>query len=131
MKHTALAICLALCPLAAVSEPMSASDFESYVTGRTLTYNSGGSPYGIEQYLKNRRVRWAFLDDECVEGEWFESAGLICFVYENNDVPQCWSFEQGVGGLVARFENNPEGDELYEARQSDESMLCLGPKVGV
>src|SRR5690606_36748291 len=112
------------------ADPMTASDFEAYVTGRTLTYNSDGTPYGIEQYLKNRRVRWAFLDDECVEGEWFESSGLICFVYENNDVPQCWSFERGAAGLVARFENNPDGSELYEARQSKDPLVCLGPKVG-
>lgn len=132
MKRTLLAL-VALCAAlpAAATDLLSAQEFEDYVTGRTLTYNSGGTPYGVEQYLENRRVRWAFLGDDCVEGEWFESGGLICFVYENNDVPQCWSFEKRAGGLVARFENSTEGTELYEALQSEKPMVCLGPKVGV
>ncbi len=65
---------------AAGAEPMSAAEFEAYTTGRTLTYNSDGTAYGIEQYLKNRRVRWAFLGDDCVEGYWYESErhDLLC-----------------------------------------------------
>jgi hypothetical protein len=128
----ALALAALLAPLAvsASAQPMTAAEFEAYVTGRTLTYNSGGAAYGIEQYLKDRRVRWAFLGDDCVEGYWYEDAGMICFAYENNDVPQCWTFEQGASGLIARFENDPAASALYEARQSAEPMLCLGPKVG-
>jgi hypothetical protein len=60
----------------------------------------------------------------------FESAGLICFVYENNDEPQCWSFEKGLSGLIARFRNDAESTQLYEARQTEEPLLCLGPKIG-
>lgn len=130
MRKTLALLAIALAFPVQAGQPMSASEFEAYVTGRTLTYNADGTAYGAEQYLKNRRVRWAFLGDECVEGEWYESAGLICFVYENNDQPQCWSFEQGLSGLVARFENNPDGTALYEARRSDEPLICLGPKVG-
>ena len=131
MNRLALTVLVAALALpAAAAEPMSAAEFEAYVTGRTLTYNSGGTPYGAEQYLKNRRVRWAFLGDDCVEGEWFESGGMICFVYENNIDPQCWSFEKGLSGLIARFRNDPEATQLYEARQTDEPLLCLGPKVG-
>ncbi|MCR8725321.1 hypothetical protein [Frigidibacter sp. ROC022] len=128
----ALATILALVLAApANAEPMSGAEFEAYVTGRTLTYNSGGTAYGIEQYLKNRRVRWAFLGDDCVEGSWYEDQGMICFTYENNEVPQCWTFEKGSNGLIARFQNDPAATELYEARQSSEPMICLGPKVGV
>jgi hypothetical protein len=123
-------LALALPLPAAAAQPMSAQEFEAYVTGKTLTYNAGGQPYGVEQYLKNRRVRWAFLGDDCVEGQWYEDNGMICFVYENEEGPQCWTFERAAGGLVAHFQSNPASPEIYEARQDDKPMQCLGPKVG-
>jgi hypothetical protein len=131
IRKTLVALALLLPGAGLAAEPMSAAEFEAYVQGRTLTYNSGGTPYGAEEYLSNRRVRWAFLGDECVEGEWYENAGMICFLYENNEVPQCWTFQHGPGGLIATFENDPEQTTLYEARRSDEPLLCLGPKIGV
>ncbi len=111
--------------------PMSAAEFEAYVTGKTLFYSVQGTPYGAEQYLPGRRVIWTFLEDECQEGTWYEENGLICFVYETDFGPQCWSFWERGGGLAARFENEPSGTELYEVRQSDEPLACRGPKVGV
>ena len=135
MMMKTLSLCAALtiscaAPLAAQSK-MSAAEFDAYTQGKTLFYGRNGAAYGAEIYHENRRVQWSFLDGECKEGEWFEVGELICFVYEDNPEPQCWSFELGAGGLIARFENNPETTELYEAQDSDEEMICLGPKVGV
>lgn len=110
---------------------MTAEQFDTYTLGKTLFYGRNGSAYGVELYLENRRVRWSFLDGQCKDGIWYEDNGLICFVYEDNPDPQCWSFELGAGGLIARFENNPETTELYEAQDTDEEMICLGPKIGV
>ncbi|WP_432817428.1 hypothetical protein [Sulfitobacter sp. JB4-11] len=110
---------------------MTAEQFDAYTLGKTLFYGRNGSAYGVELYLENRRVRWSFLDGQCKDGIWYEDNGLICFVYEDNPDPQCWSFELGAGGLIARFENNPETTELYEAQDTDEEMICLGPKIGV
>ncbi|MFT6674509.1 MAG: hypothetical protein ACJAVM_000692 [Sulfitobacter sp.] len=125
-------ILLALSALPATAQDlMSAAEFDSYTKGKTLFYGREGAAYGAETYLENRRVRWSFLDGECKEGEWYEDAGLICFVYENNSDPQCWSFSEGTRGLIARFENNPLTTELYEAQDVGEQMVCLGPKVGV
>ena len=128
MRAMILALVL---PLPALAQPMTGAEFDAYTAGRTLTYNSGGQAYGIEQYLKNRHVRWAFLGDDCVDGTWYEDNGQICFTYENDGTPQCWTFEKGSAGLIARFQNDPAVTELYETRQSDKPMLCLGPKVGV
>lgn len=112
---------------------MSASEFEAYVAGRTLTYADRGVIYGIEQYMPNRRVRWAFIGDECHEGYWYEAnGGEICFVYENNpEAPQCWRFTETGEGLSARFMGGNDGPVHYEAEQSKEPMTCLGPKIGV
>lgn len=115
---------------AAAGSRMSPEEFEAYVTGRTLVYNSGGQPYGIEEYLPNRRVRWAFSGDDCVEGYWYVADELICFEYENNLDPQCWSFEATQSGLIARFQDSPDLTQLYETRQSTQPMACFGPKVG-
>lgn len=110
---------------------MSAQEFDNYTQGKTFTYASTSGPYGREQYLPNRRVRWSFLDGECHAGEWYEAAGLICFVYDIEPEPQCWSFERGDTGLIARFENDALLNELYEVEQSRAPLSCPGPDVGV
>jgi hypothetical protein len=114
------------------AEPMSGAEFDAYTKGKTLYFGRGGAPYGAEVYLDNRRVRWSFLDGECKDGYWYEEApSSICFVYEDRPEPQCWNFEKGDTGLIARFKNNPQSLDLYEAEDVYEEMICLGPKVGV
>ncbi len=110
---------------------MTGAEFDAYTTGKTLTYSQGGAQFGIEQYLAGRKVRWAFTNEECREGFWYEEAGQICFVYEDPDDPQCWSFFRGADGLKARFMNDPAGTELSEVQQSKAPMSCAGPDVGV
>ncbi|GGG63111.1 hypothetical protein GCM10011415_06880 [Salipiger pallidus] len=132
MRHLILAAILALPVSAQAAEPMSGAEFENYVTGKTLYFGMEGSAYGVEEYLGDRRVRWSFLDGRCKDGTWYEEkAGLICFVYEDEPAPQCWSFFREGSGLRAVFENDPASTVLYEARQNDEPMVCLGPEIGV
>ncbi|EIE50989.1 hypothetical protein AL036_10835 [Salipiger aestuarii] len=125
-----LALMLAATPLAA-AEPLSASEFERYVTGKTLYFGLEGTAYGVEEYLPDRKVRWSFLDGRCKDGYWYEDQRMICFVYDDQPGPQCWSFFREGAGLRAVFENDPANTVLYEARQDDDPMLCLGPEVGV
>ena len=111
---------------------MTGEEFDAYVTGNTLTYSDQGVTYGIEQYLPNRKVRWAYLGDQCREGYWFDADGQICFVYEDRpDAPQCWEFNTSGGRLSATFVDSADGRELYEAHRSKDPLVCLGPKVGV
>jgi len=111
---------------------MTGAEFDAYVTGHTLTYSDQGVTYGIEEYLPGRRVRWAFLGDQCREGYWYDADGQICFVYEDRPSdPQCWEFRNDRGRLSARFVGASDGRELYEAHRSEEPMVCLGPEVGV
>jgi len=134
MKHLAAITLSALLSLglpAAAETPMTGAEFDAYTLGKTLFFNSGGVSYGVEEYLPNRRVRWSFLDGECKEGEWFTEGSEICFQYEDGTGPQCWTFFQGANGLRARFRGDDPGSELYEARQTDEPMMCLGPRIGV
>ncbi|MDP4032433.1 MAG: hypothetical protein Q8P60_06220 [Pseudorhodobacter sp.] len=133
--HQALALLLLMAlpatTLPAVAQtPLTAPEFDSYATGKTLTYSFRGEVFGTEQYLANRRVRWAFTGKECRDGYWYEDAGLICFVYEHDPTAQCWSFWHDDAGLHARFNDDPQGTELSEVEQSTVPLICAGPDVG-
>ena len=114
--------------------PITAEEFDAYVTGRTLTFGSAGQPYGIEEFRPGRRTTWAFIGEECREGRWFPRDEQICFIYD--DLPEqqhCWIFWQGDTGLIARF-IEPDGTastELYEVQGSNQPLVCPGPEVGV
>lgn len=110
---------------------MSADEFDAYTRGKTLYYSESGRIYGAEEYLDNRRVRWSFLDGSCKDGEWYEAAGRICFIYDDEPGSHCWTFDRSGSGLTARFAGDPDGLELYEAETGGEPILCLGPEVGV
>ena len=111
--------------------PLTGAEVEALSTGRTLFYNSGGESYGAEQYLPGRKVVWAFTGDDCKDGEWYEDGQYICFTYEDEPAPQCWTFYQSDKGLLARFRDDPEGLPLIAVEQSPEPMACMGPNVGV
>lgn len=116
---------------ASAETPLSAAEFEAHTEGRTLFFYSQGKAYGAERYEKDRKVTWTFLDGECREGHWYPQGELICFVYEGENDPQCWTFYAQGGGLRALFEDRAGATELYEAGQSDEEMICHGPRIGV
>lgn len=128
----ALLTCTMLLSGASAGEgPLSAEEFDAYTRGKTLFYGQNGQAYGAEEYLENRRVRWSFLDGECKEGEWYEQGEQICFVYDDNPDPQCWTFRLDANGLSARFQDLAGATELYEAEDIGEEMICLGPEIGV
>lgn len=110
--------------------PMTAEEFETYTQGKTVTYSADGQVYGAEEYLPGRRVRWAYTEDICREGDWYEEAGQICFTYDYDPRPQCWVFWQD-GGLNALFMGSDSGTRLREYEVSRKPLPCAGPEVGV
>ncbi|MGY6550002.1 MAG: hypothetical protein ACXIU7_13515 [Roseinatronobacter sp.] len=128
----AVTACVMLHSAATAQTPMSASEFEAYVTGRTLTFGQGGVPYGVEEFRPGRRTTWAFIGEECREGLWFEREEQICFIYEDSpDQEHCWIFWRTEDGLAARFMGDGPGTELYEVQSSSRPLICPGPEVGV
>lgn len=126
-----LAAALAVFP-ALAETPMNAEEFEAYVTGRTLTFHFEGQPYGVEQYLPQRRVLWSFIGDTCQEGVWYPRESMICFMYEAGAEEQCWEFYRTGTGLRGVFIGpDGPGTELYEVQSSSTPMTCEGPGVGV
>ena len=128
---TSVALSLLIAGQAQSETAMSAAEFEAYTTGKTLTYSVTGDVYGAEQYLPGKRVVWAFKGDDCADGVWYEQAGLICFVYENNGTPQCWNFYRTNAGLRAEFIGDDGSSTLSEVDQSAIPLNCAGPDVGV
>lgn len=121
-----------LAQVAVAQTPMSADEFETYVTGRTLTFGFDGQPYGIEEFRPGRRTTWAFIGEECREGRWFERDEQICFIYDDRPTEEhCWIFWRGEAGLNARFMGEGASTELYEVQQSPRPLICPGPEVGV
>lgn len=127
------AICIALLVAgpALAEDPIGAEEFDSYTMGKTLVYGNDAGPYGIEEYLPGRQVRWSYLDGDCVEGSWFPEGDAICFRYETYGRTQCWHFFQSEAGISARPAEEPEGSTLYEISRSQGPMICKGPEVGV
>lgn len=112
--------------------PLNADEFEAHVEGRTLTFHFEGQPYGVEQYLPQRRVLWAFIGDECQEGVWYQRQDMICFAYDVNPDEQCWHFYRTPTGLRGVFVGaDGPGTELYEVMNSTASLSCKAPGVGV
>jgi hypothetical protein len=135
---TALALTAALILTAAlpaypeaVPSPMTADEFDAYVTGKTLTYSQYSSVFGVEEYLPDRKVRWSVAPDLCQYGSWYPEADKICFVYEYDPDPHCWTFWLGPAGLTALSAEDLPGAELSEVQQSDVPLQCPGPDVGV
>ncbi|SEM74969.1 hypothetical protein SAMN05216227_100228 [Pseudorhodobacter antarcticus] len=133
MRATFLCALLALTPahLAQAETPLTATEFDAYTQGKTIFFSSQGEAYGVEQYLSNRRVRWAFIDDTCRIGHWYSDAANICFVYKQDATPQCWEFYLTNGKLRALFTSNLPATELFETGQTTQPLACTGPDVGV
>lgn len=133
MRHalSAALIVAFLAVPAHAEEPMSAAEFEAFVDDGTFEYARDGQSYGIETYLPGRRVRWAYLDDVCEEGTWYEAApGEICFLYPYDPgVPKCWNFYPDGERLRATFLDT--GVTTYSVIPAETPLACQGPMVGV
>jgi hypothetical protein len=126
------AVLLVLLPtIAAAETPITAQQFEAHVTGKTVTYGQADSLFGIEEYLPDRKVRWSTAPDRCLYGSWYPKDDDICFVYEYDPTPACWTFWLRNGALVALSTNGVPGEELHEVAADDRPLPCPGPEVGV
>lgn len=129
MRAALIAACLASPALA--DAPITAETFEAHVTGKTLTYQQFDSLFGIEEYLPDRKVRWSTAPNECLYGSWYPQGENICFVYEYDPTPACWTFWLKDGALVALSTSGLPGEELHEAGASARGLPCPGPDLGV
>lgn len=129
--RAAVLACLASAAAAQTDTPITAQEFEAHVTGQTVTYQQFGSIFGIEEYLEGRKVRWSVAPNTCQYGSWYPEGDHICFVYEYDPTPACWTFWMRDGALVALSIADAPGAELYEVERDQTPLPCPGPDVGV
>lgn len=127
----AILLAILLCTPAFAETPITAEEFEAHVTGKTVTYRQYEGVFGIEEYLPGRKVRWSTAPDQCLYGTWYPQGDAICFVYEYDPTPACWTFWLRGGALVALSTTGLPGEELHETDASDQGLPCPGPEVGV
>lgn len=131
MKHALSALALLGTAMPALAQtPLTAEAFEAHVTGYTITYQQFSGIFGIEEYLPGRQVRWSVAEDLCRYGSWYPQGDAICFVYEYDPTPHCWTFWLEAGTLRALSVNDLPGAELTEVDRNDTPLACPGPDVG-
>lgn len=132
MRRFAFLLALACLAAPALAQtPLTGEEFSAQVTGKTVTYQQQDFVFGIEEYLDGNKVRWSVAPGECQYGSWYAEGDEICFVYEYDPVPHCWSFWLEGGALVALSDTGVPGQELYEVDRNDTPLSCPGPDVGV
>ncbi len=131
MRLLALLALLATPAVAQDAPGLSATEFDAYVAGKTLSWALPGQPWGTEEYLPNRQVQWATRPGECQIGTWYESSGQICFSYQDRADTSCWIFRKTDTGLTAELQGPTGPLTLTESGQIAGGMPCPGPEVGV
>ena len=116
--------------LTSAETTLSGSDFDAFTNGHRLYYCQNGRVYGAESYFDNARVRWSFLDGNCLIGRWYEASELICFDYSTVVDVQCWHFFKGDNGLIAKFDGDTDSQTLYEAYRAPSLLKRPGPISG-
>lgn len=110
--------------------PLTADQFEAHVTGHTITYRQFSGIFGVEEYLAGRQVRWSVAENLCQYGSWYPEGEAICFVYEHDPTPHCWTFWLEAGSLRALSVNDLPGAELSEVDRTTTPLSCPGPDIG-
>lgn len=128
--RSAVLLGLLLSTPALAEEPLTAEAFDALTLGRTMTWAEFGQVYGVEQYLPGRRVRWTVVGDDCKLGHWYPEGEMICFQYEDDPEPDCWTITPGSTGLDARYAGTAADSAPVLVQETTEPMACFGPKVG-
>ena len=129
MRSLAALILLASPSLA--QSPMTGDEFDAFVTGKTMDYIAQGQLFGREVYLPGRRVRWAFTYDECKTGSWYADGPHICFLYDGDPEPKCWTVWVDGEGLAASYITDTPEIAPRQVLETDQPLACEGPDVGV
>ncbi|MDO6590274.1 MULTISPECIES: hypothetical protein [Rhodobacterales] len=104
---------------------MDAARFGAHVTGRTITYlyvHDGST--GIERYLSGRRVMWSSTAGICQHGVWYESKGDICFRYDHDPEPKCWTVYDEPGGMRGVYTTRAPFTVIREMEDRDDPLIC-------
>lgn len=85
----------------AAETPMTVQEFETWSTGKTLTYSANGEVWGSETHLAGRATLDDGDGDICRRGQWQPQGDAICFTYEADPGRYCWRFFRDGDTVVA------------------------------
>lgn len=125
-----LLLSLILASPASAETPLTAEAFDALTQGRTMTWAEFGQVYGIEAYLPGRRVRWTLVGGDCKLGHWYPDGALICFRYEDDPEPDCWTITEAGPALHARAAGTAADAAPVVVEETAEPLACPGPEVG-
>jgi hypothetical protein len=119
-----LAFALAAPPVLAEDPPLSAEAFEAFVQGRTFDTHDLTGRYGVETFLPGRRAIWRDAA-QCLEGTWRPLGEMICFDYQGEPGPYCWTYHDRGGWLMAWLDGD-RGTEPIMLYPAEEVVTCEG-----
>lgn len=122
-----LAFAVWLLPVAVLAQadpPLTAEGFEALVQGRTFDTHNGSGRYGVETFLPGRRAIWRDAA-QCMEGRWRAQGNLICFDYQGDPTPYCWTYHDRGGWLEAWLDGD-RGSEPIMLYPAEEVVTCEG-----
>lgn len=121
-------LCLsAFCALPAAAQgTLTPEEFETFATGKTLIYQRPGLILGSEEYLPDRRVRWADQDGACRSGAWYPRDGAICFLHAGAGDIACWTYQR-VGDKIQALSLDDFPQKPYAISASDAPLACTSP----
>lgn len=111
-------------PPPASDPPLTVEAFERFVEGRTMdTFDQTGR-YGVETFLPGRRAIWRDAN-QCLEGTWRPQGDQICFDYQGESLPYCWTYHDRGGWLMAWLDGDRSTDPIT-LHPSVEVVTCEG-----
>jgi hypothetical protein len=121
-----LTLAFAAFPLAAHAEdaPLTAGAFEAFVTGKTFDTHDSTGRYGVETFLPGRRAIWRD-PSQCMEGTWRPQGDQICFDYQGEPFPYCWTYHDRGDWLEAWLDGD-RGTEPIKLYPAKEVVTCEG-----
>ena len=112
-------------------------EFGAAAEGQTYWYSENGFHYGAEQYFEDQTVIWQDRDGNCLRGSWYAAGPQMCFVYDNDPEPDCWTMSKTDDGRVmiesTRMPDDPALPPLVLEliRRTPLPISCTGPLLGV
>lgn len=123
MHAAATGLCLALIalPVRAEDVKLDTAEFLALMDGRTAHFSAEGKAYGSEAYHPDKRVIWRYPDGQCLEGQWREIGGYLCFQYDHIS---CWHVFRTEEG--AHYATSSDGFSVDFESIEDGAFDCQG-----
>ena len=92
---------------------------------------------GITMVRSNISKIWQDRDGNCLRGSWYAAGPQMCFVYDNDPEPDCWTMSRTDDGRVmiesTRLPDDPAVPPLVLEliRRTPLPIACTGPLLGV